>query len=282
MSPPNDFRSAKKQGRPGAGFRCELGGWIYLHIEGGPYDRGWQHGFLLADEIRAALRSITELLWQDTGLPFEWYTTNAEAMWRDQLRSNDGGKLSDDSGCQILQELQGIVDGANDNRRLGDRSVSLADLLGWNGYPEMICQWLPAVMSGAITPAVPIPGDPKRLDILIANGRARHPNHFFHPHHCSAFVATGDWTNDGGIVSAHTTWQRFANGDFYNVMIHLVPPPDEGFAILMQSVPGYVASSMDFGLNDAGLVVSSTSINTAGFDPAGLPYFLRARRAGQS
>lgn len=200
-------------------------------------------------------------------------------MWRDQLRSNDGGNLSDNSGCQILQELQGIVDGANDNRCLDDRSVSLADLLGWNGYPEMICQWLPAVMSGAIKPAVPIPGDPKRLDILIANGRARHPNHFFHPHHCSAFVATGDWTNDGGIVSAHTTWQRFANGDFYNVMIHLVPPPDEGFAILMQSVPGYVASSMDFGLNDAGLVVSSTSINAAGFHPTGLPYFLRARRA---
>ena len=138
MSGPNNVRVSKTD-RPGAGFRCEFGGWIYLRVEGAPYDRGWHHGFLLADEIRAALHSIAELLLQDTGLPFEWYASNAEAMWRDQLYSNDGGKLSDDSGRQIFLELQGIVDGANDNSCSGDRSISLADLLGWNGYPEMIC-----------------------------------------------------------------------------------------------------------------------------------------------
>jgi hypothetical protein len=83
----------------------------------------------------------------------------------------------------------------------------------------------------------------------------------------------------GGVC--HTTWQRFANGDFYNLIQYAVVPPEEGFPILMQSAPGYIASSMDFGLNGAGLIVSSTSINTQGFDPSGLPYFLRARRAGQ-
>jgi hypothetical protein len=269
-----------KDGRSGSGSLYEYKGWLDLHVEGEPYDRGWHHGYLLAAEIRRALSSISALLWQDTALPFSWYGANARAMWLDRMASNDDGRLTDGSGSAALEELRGIVDGANANRDSRDVAISIDDILGWNGYPELICQWLPAVMSGAVKPAVPVPGDPGRLEELVRNGRFS-PTHHFHPHHCSAFIATGDWTADGEIVSAHTTWQRFANGDFYNVVIHLVPPAGEGMPILMQSVPGYIASSMDFGLNAAGLVVSSTSIGASGFDPTGLPYFLRARRAGQ-
>jgi hypothetical protein len=279
MSPNRILQSANGR-REGAGYRSDHAGWIYLHIAGLPYDRGWHHGFLLANEIRAALQSIAELLWQDTGLPFNWYAANARAMWLARLSSDDDGKLTDSSGSAAIAELNGIVAGANANRSDGEKLISIDDLLGWNGYPEMICQWLPAVMSGAVKPAVPVPGDANLLERIIRNARFRHSN-FFQPHHCSAFVATGDWTSDGRVVSAHTTWQRFANGDFYNLLIHLEPPTEEGFSILMQSVPGYIASSMDFGTNAAGVIVSSTSINAGGFDPSGLPYFLRARRAGQ-
>ena len=35
----------------GAGYRYPRAGWIYLHVEGEPYDRGYQHGFLMAREI---------------------------------------------------------------------------------------------------------------------------------------------------------------------------------------------------------------------------------------
>ncbi|CAM5772127.1 hypothetical protein LMIY3S_03740 [Labrys miyagiensis] len=264
----------------GSGSLRQYKGWLYLRVEGQPYDRGWHHGYLLAAEIRDALKSIGALLWQDTGLPFAWFAANARAMWLDRMANDDGGRLKDGSGRAALDELRGIVDGANASREADAAEISIDDILGWNGYPEMICQWLPAVMSGALKPIVPMPGDPGRLAEIVANGRFS-TQHHFHPHHCSAFVATGGWTADGEIVAAHTTWQRFANGDFYNLVTHLVPPSGEGLPILMQSVPGYIASSMDFGLNGAGLVVTSTSIGASGFDPAGLPYFLRARRAGQ-
>ncbi|GLS18455.1 hypothetical protein GCM10007874_14720 [Labrys miyagiensis] len=267
-------------GRSGSGSLCQYKGWLYLHVEGEPYDRGWHHGFLLAAEIRSALDSISALLWQDTGLPFSWYAANARAMWLDRLAGDDQGRLADGSGRAAIEELRGIVDGANANRAADAAEITIDEILGWNGYPELICQWLPAVMSGALKPAVPVPGDPGRLEKIVASGRFSTVHHF-HPHHCSAFIATGAWTGDGEIVAAHTTWQRFANGDFYNVVIHLVPPTGEGMPILMQSVPGYIASSMDFGLNAAGLVVTSTSISASGFDPEGLPYFFRARRAGQ-
>ena len=36
--------------------RHEKAGWIYLHIEGAPGERGFQHGYLLGPEIKEALR----------------------------------------------------------------------------------------------------------------------------------------------------------------------------------------------------------------------------------
>src|SRR5271155_601584 len=37
--------------RFGAGYRYPQAGWIVLHIEGEPYERGYQHGRLMAPEI---------------------------------------------------------------------------------------------------------------------------------------------------------------------------------------------------------------------------------------
>ena len=35
----------------GPGFRYDDQGWIFVHIEGEPYQRGYQYGYLVADEI---------------------------------------------------------------------------------------------------------------------------------------------------------------------------------------------------------------------------------------
>lgn len=35
----------------GPAYRYPTGGWIYLHIEGQPYERGYQHGHLMAKEV---------------------------------------------------------------------------------------------------------------------------------------------------------------------------------------------------------------------------------------
>ena len=43
-----DPRSVERHGK---GYRYPQAGWIVLHIEGDPYDRGYQHGRLLASEI---------------------------------------------------------------------------------------------------------------------------------------------------------------------------------------------------------------------------------------
>lgn len=253
-------------------WREEINGWMRVPIHGSARDRGLQHGYLLADEVRAALRTIRYLIYLDTGLEFDWFAANAEAMFTDPLASNHGGRLKDGSGVEILEELEGIVAGVNANRKPRDRKISLPELMGWNGYPELICSWFPAVMSGQISPKVPVPSGHH-----VGAAPSFQP-HFF-AHHCSAFVAAGDHTADGGVVIAQTTWQRFANGDAYNVIVDI--EPRDGHRILMQSVPGYVNSSTDFSQTSAGLAIAETSINVSGFDPTGLPEFFRSRRATQ-
>jgi hypothetical protein len=251
--------------------RRDAAGWVYVRIAGQPYDRGFQHGYLLADDIREALRVVRYLIHQDTGLPFEWFAKNAMAMFHPILESNYSGKLRDRFGTELLDELRGIEAGANAARSSRQPKVTLEELIAWNGYPELICQWFPAVLAGQVKPAIPVD---RPLPPQIASRRFHH----FHLS-CSSFVAVGTSTADGGIVAAHTTWQRFANGDAYNVVLDITPA--NGHRILMQSVPGYVHSSTDFWQTSAGLVITETSLNVAGFDATGLPEFLRARRAAQ-
>src|SRR5713101_5407435 len=48
--------------RYGPAYRYPQAGWIVLHIEGEPYERGYQHGRLLAPEIADIVRaSATKL-----------------------------------------------------------------------------------------------------------------------------------------------------------------------------------------------------------------------------
>jgi len=40
-------------------YRFEQAGWTYVHLEGSPQDIGYQHGYLLAPEIRDTLQTVT-------------------------------------------------------------------------------------------------------------------------------------------------------------------------------------------------------------------------------
>ena len=61
-----DASSGKEPFRPdpasvqrfGAGYRYPQAGWIVLHIEGEPYERGYQHGRLLAPEIARFVEAL--------------------------------------------------------------------------------------------------------------------------------------------------------------------------------------------------------------------------------
>src|SRR6184192_2928797 len=68
-----DPRSVQRHGK---GYRYPQAGWIVLHVEGEPYERGYQHGRLLAPEILAYVRCFAAT--QSPKAPSEgWKLTRA-------------------------------------------------------------------------------------------------------------------------------------------------------------------------------------------------------------
>jgi hypothetical protein len=86
-------------------------------------------------------------------------------------------------------------------------------------------------------------------------------------------------TADGGIVLGHNTMTSYAPADC-NIILEIIPA--QGHRILWQGCPGWIHSGTDFFITDAGLVGSETTISGfKGFDPLGIPEFVRMRRATQ-
>jgi hypothetical protein len=97
---------------------------------------------------------------------------------------------------------------------------------------------------------------------------------------CSAFIATGDATEKGDIVMSHNTHCDFLTGWSSNVVLYV--KPHKGFSFVMQTVPGYIASSTDWFICSSGIIGCETTISNIDYKPKfGAPYFCRIREAMQ-
>ena len=98
--------------------------------------------------------------------------------------------------------------------------------------------------------------------------------------HCSAFVATGSYTRDVRFVIGHNNWTSYSSGERWNIIFDIAP--EKGNRILMDGMAGLIHSGDDFGVNSAGIAITETTISGfKGFDPNGIPEFVRARKAMQ-
>jgi hypothetical protein len=240
----------------GPAYRYPVGGWIYLHIEGKPYERGYQHGRLMAKEIPQYMERCAA----------ELDPRNKEKSW-DLARTTVGALFLHGFDQEILEEMRGIADGASDAgaRWLG-RPIDLTDIAVVNTTVELsdlndALRVTPSGLEGLrLTP--PDYGNRKR-DI----------------DHCSAFAATGPATRDGRMVIGHITWWPLTLAEQTNVMIDI--QPTTGHRVLMQSYPGGIESGTDWYQNDAGVVLTETTINQSPFNIHGTPVAYRARKAIQ-
>src|SRR5438876_1947032 len=57
-------------------------GWIYVHLEGSPSDMGYQHGYLLANDIDTSIQSVSWFLQHDTKRTWQFYRNAAKSfLW---------------------------------------------------------------------------------------------------------------------------------------------------------------------------------------------------------
>jgi hypothetical protein len=243
----------------GPAYRYPAQGWIYLHIEGKPYDRGYQHGYLMAREIPEYLeRCAFDLGGKADEHNWNQYRTTANALF---LRGFDR---------EILEEMRGIADGANANgAQWLNRKLDLTDIVVANTAVEM------SELHQAVN-VTPTGLEGLRFDLP---GYARQPKKDKAPDHCSAFAATGPATRDGKMVIGHVTWWSLTLAEQTNVMLDI--QPETGHRMLIQSYPGGIESGTDWYQNDAGIVLTETTIRQTPFRIEGTPVAFRARRAIQ-
>ncbi|HEY3135416.1 MAG TPA: C45 family peptidase [Blastocatellia bacterium] len=239
------LRTIAAQGKPdplARAFRTERNGWIYVHIEGGPDEVGYQHGYLLAREIDQSLQIFKKYLPHTTKRDWKFYRDSAhELFWR---------KIGD----EYQREIEGIARGAYAR----GVKIDADDVLAMNAWIELSSYYVPSLQGR-----------------LLDDGLHQSP-----PPSCSAFIATGSWTRNGEIVIGHNNWIDYLIGRHWNIVIDLKPA--SGHRILMDSFPGFIHSGDDFYITDAGLMVTETTITQfKGFDTEGLPEFYRIRRATQ-
>jgi hypothetical protein len=243
----------------GPAYRYPAAGWIYLHIEGKPYERGYQHGYLMAREIPEYLeRCAYDMGGKADRRTWNQYRTTAGALF---LRGFDR---------EILEEMRGIADGANANgAKWLDRELDLTDIVVANTTVEM------GELNGAVE-VTPTGLEGTQFD---PPGYARTAKKDAVVDHCSAFAATGPATRDGKMIVGHVTWWSQALAEQTNVMLDI--QPDTGHRVLMQSYPGGIESGTDWYQNDAGVVLTETTIRQTPFNSTGTPVAFRARRAIQ-
>lgn len=154
---------------------------------------------------------------------------------------------------EYQDEIDGIVAGATAKGVKLDRY----DVVAMNAFIELAQYYLPWM---------------EKRQGLQASTKA--------PGNCSAFIATGSWTKDGRIVIGHNAWTDYVIGSRWNIIFDI--QPEKGHRMLMDGLPGVIASMDDFGVNSNGIVITETTITGfTGFDPNGKPEFERARKAMQ-
>jgi hypothetical protein len=234
--------ASEKNDRLGKATRENKNGWIYLHAEGAPADIGYQHGYLLANDIDTSIQAVSYLLEHDTHRDWKFYREAARSFLWDKLDR------------EYKDEINGIVEGLQAQKKNYDS----LDITAYNAVEELAFYYVPMLDNKAN------PGS--------STSKA--------PGNCSAFIATGSYTKDGKIVMGHNNWSQYIMGQHWNVIADIVPA--KGNHILMDCMPGFIHSGDDFLVTNNGILITETTITQFnGFDTTGIPEFMRARKASQ-
>ncbi len=241
----------------GPGFRYHDRGWTFLHIEGEPYERGYQHGFLLADEI-------AEYAFK---LGFEKNRAAPNQGWSD-LRFLTDSLFLRRFEEEYLLEMRGIADGmAGREVKLFGRKPDLLDIAVLNSSIDLgqlgsALRVTPNALSGRNFMR-------QEDEMLLSDSFNK----------CSSFVATGRSTRDGRLVFGQIFMWGGYTGVHWDLVIDI--QPTSGHRLVMHSFPGGIHSGADFYINSAGIIIGETTVSQTPFNQDGSPQSNRIRKAAQ-
>ncbi|HUN64781.1 MAG TPA: C45 family peptidase [Bacteroidota bacterium] len=165
------------------GNRHDRNGWIYLHLEGAPRERGFQYGYLLTPEIEEAVRLLARQWHYQSALEWSWFVDRA------------GEILAPKVDEENTAEIDGMVEGMKAHGAVTSRN----EIVALNGYMELLWYWWPTVKDSMKTHST----DYKKES-------------------CSSFIATGSMTRDGKIVLGHNSMVGYQD-PACNVILDIKP-----------------------------------------------------------
>lgn len=241
----------------GEAYRYDDRGWIFVHVEGKPYERGYQFGYLVSGELATYLAKVAQ----------QEISKDPAAGWNNLRQMADALMLRkyDD---EYLMEMKGIADGAaKGGAKYEGRDVDLVDVVALNSLIDL----------GQIKSAMRVtPHALSGQSFLSAEEEMGIPDD---KHKCSAFAATGPVTADGRVVFGQIFMWSGYTGVHFNILLDVVPA--RGRRLIYQTFPGGIHSGTDFYVNSAGIVLAETTVVQTPFEPAGTPQSNRARKAAQ-
>jgi len=216
-------------------------GWKYISIKGKPKERGYAYGYLCAHDFKEIQKMLKFLMFEAYGMEWEYFITEI---------SRDFKEMTEKDFREFYEEMVGIVEGCNDN----GCETTIDEIIAWNFY----C-------------SIPYWYSTRSQSHLGKEGGSSDK--------CSAFMAVGDWTEDGKIVCAHNSFTDYIDGQYSNIVLDL--NPENGHRFIMQTSPCWIWSGTDFFVTAKGIIGTETTIG--GFIPyeKRFPIGYRIRQAMQ-
>lgn len=200
-------------------------------------------GYQYGTLLASEIDDAHRALKEDISAPYDWswYRETSHKLFWDKVDP------------EYQQEMQGQAEGL----QAKGFKYDVWDVLAYNSYIELsgyYVPWMESKKSG------------------VVRSRAKES--------CSAFVATGSYTKDGNVVMGHNLWWDYKMGERANIILDI--QPQQGQRLEMDAFCGLIDSATDFAQNSAGITLCETTISGfAGFDPKGIPEFVRMRKAIQ-
>ena len=223
------------------GLSHDKNGWKYISIKGKPKERGYAYGYLCADMFKEIQIMLKFISMEAYGVTWEYFIIQI---------NKDFKEMTQRDFKELYEEMEGIAEGCTAN----GCKTTINEIIAWNFYCS-IPYWYSTKSESRIGKE--------------GGGKDR----------CSAFIAVGDWTEDGKIVVAHNSFSDYIDGQYACVILDIAP--SEGHRMIMQTSPCWIWSGTDFFVTAKGIIGTETTIG--GFIPyeKKFPIGYRIRKAMQ-
>lgn len=229
------------------GSRVDLNGWIKLSLHGDAFERGYAHGSLLRKEISEFIAMYEFYMPYLHGRSLDYFVELTDDFMLPSIRKNYN---------EFYQEMRGIAQGAG-------IKVNYIVFLNCCMSVPYLYENLESVIRGASNRSLSrkyadTVRYPKTTTTTTTTNHKGAIRRQYADDRCSAFIATGSHTKDGLIVCAHNSFSPYIDGQYGNIIMEI--RPKRGFAITMQSYPGFIFSCADFFVTSAGIIGTETTI----------------------